>query len=64
MAFEKKYKQIIDNIKEAYFEVDLEGNFTFVNKSFNQMTGYSYEELMRKNYKEIYLISYIVINSK
>ena len=47
--FENKYKKIIENIKEPYFEVDLKGNFTFMNKSFVQMTGYSYEELMRKN---------------
>jgi len=53
IAFEKKYRQIIDNIKEAYFEVDLEGNFTYMNKSFTQMTGYSFDELMRLNYNHI-----------
>jgi len=52
MAFEKKYKQIIDNIKEAYFEVDLEGNFTFMNISFTKMSGYSFDEMMRKNYSQ------------
>ena len=53
IAFEKKYRQIIDNIKEAYFEVDLEGNFTYMNKSFTQMTGYSLNEMMGKNYKQL-----------
>ncbi|MHA1508359.1 MAG: PAS domain S-box protein, partial [Promethearchaeota archaeon] len=53
MAFEKKYRQIIDNIKEAYFEVDLEGNFTYVNKSFTQMAGYSFDKLMKINYNHI-----------
>jgi len=53
VAFEKKYRQIIDNIKEAYFEVDLEGNFTYTNKSFTQMTGYSADELMSKDYIQI-----------
>ncbi|TES93637.1 MAG: PAS domain S-box protein [Promethearchaeota archaeon] len=53
VAFEKKYRQIIDNIKEAYFEVDLEGNFTYINKSFIQMTGYSLNELMNKDYSQI-----------
>ena len=53
IAFEKKYRQIIDNIKEAYFEVDLEGNFTYMNKSFTKMTGYSFDELMKINYNHI-----------
>ena len=53
IAFEKKYRQIIANIKEAYFEVDLEGNFIYVNKSFTQMTGYSFDELMKINYNHI-----------
>ncbi|MFX0075000.1 MAG: PAS domain S-box protein, partial [Candidatus Hermodarchaeota archaeon] len=49
--FQLKYTDIVESIVEAYFEVDLEGNFTFVNKSFIQMTGYSFEELIGKNYK-------------
>ena len=53
IAFEKKYRQIIENIKEAYFEVDLEGNFTYMNKSFTKMTGYSFDELMKINYNHI-----------
>jgi len=53
IAFEKKYRQIIDNIKEPYFEVDLEGNFTYVNKSFTQMYGYSYDEMVSKNYTQL-----------
>ncbi len=51
--FEKKYRQIIDDIKEAYFEVDLKGNFTFSNKSFSQMIGYSFDEMIGKNYKQL-----------
>jgi len=53
IAFEKKYRQIIDNIKEAYFEVDLEGNFTYMNKSFAQMYGYLLDEIIGKNYSEL-----------
>ena len=53
IAFEKKYRQIIDDIKEAYFEVDLKGNFTFSNKSFTQMIGYSFDEMMGKNYRQL-----------
>ena len=45
--------QIIDNTKEAYFEVDLEGNFKFMNKSFTQMYGYLFDEMIGKNYKQL-----------
>ena len=53
ISFEKKYKQIIDNIKEAYYEVDLEGNFIFMNESFTQITGYSFDEMIGKNYAQL-----------
>jgi len=49
-VFELKYTEILENFREAYFEVDLKGNFTFMNKSFTQMTGYSSDEMIGKNY--------------
>lgn len=49
--FELKYADIMDNIREGYFEVDLNGEFVFMNKSFAQMTGYSSDELIGKSYK-------------
>jgi len=33
--------------------VDLEGNFTYMNKSFTQMIGYSLDEMMGKNYAQL-----------
>ena len=51
IAFEKKYKRIIENMKEAYFEVDLKGIFTFVNNSFIEMSGYSIEEFIGQSYR-------------
>ncbi|MFX0135293.1 MAG: PAS domain-containing protein [Candidatus Hodarchaeota archaeon] len=45
-----KFIQIIDSIKEGYFEVDLKGIFTFFNESVCKITGYSREEL-GLNYK-------------
>jgi PAS domain S-box-containing protein len=49
---EKRYKNIIDTIHEAYFEVDLAGNFTFFNNSMCGILGYSREELMGMNNRE------------
>jgi two-component system, cell cycle sensor histidine kinase and response regulator CckA len=47
---EEKYRTILENIREAYFEVDLSGNFTFFNDSLCRMTGCSKEELTGTNY--------------
>lgn len=44
---EGKYRTILESIEEAYFEVDLEGNFTFFNDSLSVILGYSQEELKR-----------------
>ncbi|MGA9110363.1 MAG: PAS domain S-box protein [Smithella sp.] len=49
---EEKYRSILENIQEGYFEVDLAGNFTFVNDSMSRITGYSKEELAGTNYRQ------------
>jgi diguanylate cyclase (GGDEF)-like protein/PAS domain S-box-containing protein len=48
----EKYLSIIDSIEDGYFEVDLAGNFTFLNDSVCRTTGYSREELMGMNYRQ------------
>ena len=49
---ENKYRIILESIEEAYFELDLAGNFTFFNKSASQMLGYTPDELMSMNYRD------------
>ena len=49
---EEKYRTILEGIEEGYFEVDLAGNFSFLNDSSCKMLGYSREELMNMNNKE------------
>lgn len=49
---EKKYRTILECIKEGYFEVDLDGNFTFFNGSMLKILGYSEDELGRMNIRE------------
>jgi diguanylate cyclase (GGDEF)-like protein/PAS domain S-box-containing protein len=46
---EDKYRNILENIAEGYYEVDLAGNFTFVNNALSQILGYSIEELNGMN---------------
>jgi PAS domain S-box-containing protein len=49
---EKKHRSIIETMEEGYFELDIAGNFTFVNEAICKLTGYSREELLGMNYKE------------
>lgn len=49
---EKKYKEILENIREGYYEVDLRGNFTFFNKSLCKTLGYSPSELLGMNNRD------------
>jgi len=49
---EKKYRSILDNIKEGYFEVDLKGTFTFFNESFGDLFGETRDALMGTNYQK------------
>ena len=49
---EERYRNILDNIHESYFEMDLAGNFTFFNDSLIRIAGYSRDELMGMNNRE------------
>ena len=49
---EEKYRTILENIEEGYFEVDLAGNFTLVNDSLCRITGYDRNELIGMNNRE------------
>jgi PAS domain S-box-containing protein len=49
---EEKYRTILEDIQEGYFEVDFAGNFTFFNDSLCRYFDYSREELMGMNYSQ------------
>jgi len=51
-ASEEKYHNILEYIEEGYYEVDLAGNFVFVNTSVSKMLGYSIEELKGMNNRQ------------
>jgi len=48
---EKRYRTILEEMEDSYFEVDLGGHFTFVNSSVCRNLRYSREELMGMSYK-------------
>ncbi len=47
---EEKYRTILDNISEGYYEVDLKGNVTFYNESLSRLVGHKEENLKGKNF--------------
>ena len=49
---EEKYRTILENIEDGYYEVDLAGNMTFFNGAACRITGYSDDELMGMNHRE------------
>ncbi|MEE9913776.1 MAG: PAS domain S-box protein [Deltaproteobacteria bacterium] len=59
---EEKYRGVLENMDEAYFEIDLSGNFVFFNNAECRHLGYSREELMGLNYKS-YMEPSIVKNA-
>jgi two-component system cell cycle sensor histidine kinase/response regulator CckA len=49
---EEKYRNIIEDIQDGYFELDLSGSLTFFNESICKIHGYSREELMGMNHRQ------------
>lgn len=44
---EEKYEKIVEDSTDIIAEIDVEGNFTFVNKKMTQLSGYSRRELLK-----------------
>jgi PAS domain S-box-containing protein len=51
MRSEERYRTILDEMEDAYFEVDLGGHLTFVNDATCRALGYSNEKLMGMSYR-------------
>lgn len=49
---EGKYRTIIEDIEDGYHEVDMKGNFTFINEPVCKMLGYRREELLGMNNRQ------------
>jgi PAS domain S-box-containing protein len=48
---EERYRTILEEMDESYYEVDLAGNFNFVNDALCRRLGRSKEEIIGTNYK-------------
>ncbi|MBA7504971.1 hypothetical protein ES706_03633 [subsurface metagenome] len=49
---EEKYRTILENVVEGYYEVDIAGNFTLVNDAICRNLGYSRDELLGMNNRD------------
>ncbi len=52
LQMEDRFRTILDNFKEGYFETDLKGDFTYCSPGICDIAGYSAEELIGKNNRE------------
>jgi len=48
---QEKYRQLLEDIEDVFYEVDLHGNFTFVNDSVSRVFGFTRDELIGRNYR-------------
>ncbi len=49
---EERYRSILANIEDGYYEVDLAGNFIFFNDALSQILGYSKAEIFGLNNRQ------------
>ncbi len=56
---EEKYRTILEEMDEVYYELDLKGNYTFFNDALCRQLGYSREELQTLNYRQYMLPEHI-----
>ncbi|HRT71182.1 MAG TPA: PAS domain S-box protein [Syntrophales bacterium] len=50
---EERYRTILENIDDGYYETDLEGNFILFNEAFEVILGYGKDELTGMNYRKV-----------
>jgi len=56
---EEKYRLLVNNMTDIVFTIDPKGNFTFCGQGAEKMTGYSVEQLLSMNMKELIAPEYL-----
>ncbi len=49
---EKRYRSVVDNVKEVIFQTDIEGNWTFLNPAWEEISGFKPEECYGKSFTD------------
>ena len=50
---EERYRELMENASDIVYAHDLRGNFTSVNKAVQSLTGYTRDEVLRLNLKDM-----------
>ena len=61
---ERRYLALLDNASEIVYTHDLEGNFTSINRTGEQLIGYSQSEILEMNVAELVAPEYSVLFEK
>lgn len=56
---EEKYRTILENIEEGYYEMDLEGRFTFISDSFSQIFEQPSAQIRGVHYQTFFDPTYV-----
>ncbi len=51
---QQRYRAIVENIEDGYYEVTPYGKYTFVNEAFCKSFGQPMDEILGQNYKQFY----------
>ena len=52
---EERYRELFENANDMVFTLDLEGNFTGINRAGERITGYGRRELLGRNFAQLVL---------
>ena len=50
---EERYRQVVENAADIIFTVDIRGNFTYANPAALKDSGYTLDELLHMNYRDM-----------
>ncbi|WP_051273763.1 PAS domain S-box protein [Desulfotruncus alcoholivorax] len=48
---EEKYRQLLDDLEDVFYEVDLKGRYILLNNSVERVTGFNKSDLIGKSYR-------------
>ena len=50
---EERYRELVENIEDIVYVTDGTGKIVFLNNAFERFSGYTQQEMLRKNYMEL-----------
>jgi len=52
-AGERKWRELFENLRDGWVSTDMEGRFSECNRAYEELLGYSLEELMQLTYQQL-----------